>query len=509
MVSPGLSKFRAQRNERSSFVLPIILLWGVVAAAVISYVWIENDFGRSLESLYLLPWLVFAGACVLAPSVYLYFNGEFDLFHPLVFAAWSYVFPAFIIGGVIVAFGLVNPYFLTFVEDQEFNYPYTAVLIGLGFLGLTTGYFLPVGKKIAEIIEPRLPKWNWKPEEVWLPGILLLFVGIGFNILGFLQGLLGYQRGEQVNIYDGTLFFLIVILTEGTVLLWLAIFSSKKREGIWYIVLALLIAFLPIRMAVLGSRSSLLIGLMPIAMAFIYSGRKLKGKMLVVFGVIGILAAVIGATYGTAFRNIKGSESRISAGDYFGQVLVTLDYLTTADPGKIAGDSLQALADRVENFSSVAVVVSRYEKLAPYEASYGLENNILNDAYTSFIPRVAWNDKPPTSDARAYSDLYFNYSENSFAISPFGDLIRNFGPVGVPLGMLVLGIYLRTLYATLIDTPNPALWKKTAYFLLLTVISYESFYALMFPSTIRYIIVIGVSLFFANLFVGSMKRSNA
>lgn len=197
----------------------------------------------------------------------------------------------------------------------------------------------------------------------------------------------------------------------------------------------------------------------------------------------------------------------MSAGDYFGQVGATFEYLGREDPVKLAGDSAQALADRIENLSSVAVVVANYEKLAPYEASYGLENNILNDLYTSFIPRFFWTDKPPTSDTRAYSDLYFNYNENSFAISPFADLLRNFGPIGVPLGMLLLGVYLRFIYAALIDTPNPAMWKKVAYFPLLTIVSYESFYATIFPSVIRIIFVLALSLLLVNLLIRTKTGS--
>jgi hypothetical protein len=162
----------------------------------------------------------------------------------------------------------------------------------------------------------------------------------------------------------------------------------------------------------------------------------------------------------------------------------------------------------VENLSSLGVVVANYEKLASYEASYGLENNIVNDLYTSFIPRFVWADKPPTSDARAYSDLYFNFGENSFAISPFGDLLRNFGPVGVPLGMMILGIYLRLIYSTLIDTPYPAMWKKVAYFPLLTLVSYEAFYATIFPSVVRNCFVLIISLFIVNLIVKGKLRSN-
>ena len=501
MATPNLNKFTEGKSEQGNLLVPILILWGVVIIAAFSFIWSENDLSRSMRGFYLLPWVFLAGICVLAPSVYLFYKGKFDPFHPLIFAAWIYIFPAFVIGGVIIALGWVSPYFLTFIEDPEYNLPLTLVYVAVGFIGLSIGYFLPVGRLIAEKIEPRLPKWDWKPDQIWLPGVLLLFIGVGFNILGFIQGILGFQRNIEVNVFDGLLSFLLIILLEGTILLWLAIFSTKQRNGIFYIMLGVLILFVPLRMAVLGSRSSLIIGLLPIAAAFVYSGRRLKWQTGVIFGVLGVLAVLVGIIYGTTFRNIKGSEARMNAGDYFGQVGATLEFLTNEDPIQILGQNSQALADRIENLSSLGVVVANYEKLAPYEASYGLENNIFNDLYTSFIPRFVWEDKPQTSNARAYSDLYFNYSENSFAISPFGDLLRNFGPIGVPLGMLILGIYLRTIYAALIETPNPAMWKKVAYFLLLTAVSYEAFYAIIFPTVIRTIFIIAISLFAANLLV--------
>lgn len=505
MATPNLGRLPASKGERSNFALPILTLWGLVVGAIAIIIWLESDISDTQKGLYLLPWVVFAGICVLAPSIYLFYKGKFDLFHPLVFAAWSYVFPAFVVGGVIVAFGWVNPFFLSFIEDPQYNLPLTLVYVAIGFVGLTIGYFLPIGRYFAEKIEPRLPKWHWDPDHVWFPGVLLLITGIGINILGFIQGILGYQRNVEVNVFDGTLFFLLTVLSEGTVLLWLAVFGTKKRNGIYYIMLTVLILFLPIRMAVLGSRSSLVIGLLPIAMAFVYSGRRLKWQTTALFGVFGVAAIFIGIVYGTTFRNIKGSEARMDAGDYFGQVAATVNYLSDEDPVRVFDQSVQALADRIENLSSLAVVVSNYEKLAPYEASYGLENNVVNDLYTSFIPRFAWPEKPPTSDARAYSDLYFNYAENSFAISPFGDLLRNFGPIGIPIGMLLLGIYLRFIYAALIETPDPSMWKKVAYFPLLTVISYEGFYATMFPSVIRTIFVLVVSLLLVNLIVGKTR----
>ena len=509
MATRFLGRLPAAGRERSNFIVPIILLWAVVGAAVLSFIWVDNELASLLEGFYLLPWAALAAVCICAPSVYLLYTGKFDLFHPLVFAAWSYLLPAFVIGSVVIAFGLVNPYYMAFIEDPQYNLPLTLIYISIGFIGLTIGFYIPVGKRVARVIEKRLPKWDWRPEQVWLPGILLLLLGVAFNIIGFIQGLLGFQRNIEVNIFDGLLFFLITVLTEGTVLLWLAIFSAKQRNAAFYLVLAILLLFLPLRMAVLGSRSSLVLGLLPIAFAFVYSGRKLKLRTAAMFGVIGLLAVLIGITYGTTFRNIKGSEARINAGEYFAQVSATIEYLSSENPAVIMEQSLQTLAERSETLSSVGVVVANYEKLAPYEASYGLENNIVNDLYTSFIPRFVWPEKPPTSDPRAYSDLYFNYGDNSFAISPFADLLRNFGPIGIPIGMALLGLYLRLIYATLIETPDPAMWKKVAYFTLLTVVSYEAFYATIFPSMIRLLFVLGVSLALVNLFTTGRRSSSA
>lgn len=508
MATYKLNNLDLKPRKDVSIIIPIVVLWGLVAVLGLGFLWFENGLGDSLKSYYLLPWTFMAGIVVLAPTIYYLYKKTFDPFHPLVFGALTYIFPAFVLSGVIISFDWVNPFFMSFIEDPEYNLPLSLVYVAAGFLGLIIGYALPVGKYLADKLEPRLPKWNWDPSQVWIPGIVLLLAGIGINILGFVQGIMGFQRVTEISVFDGLLYFLLILLSEGTMLLWLAIFSAKKKTGIYYIVLTVLILFLPLRMALLGSRSSLLISMFPIGMAFLYSGRKLKWQYGILFGFILAAAVSIGVVYGTTFRHIKGSEARMNAGDYAGQIGATLEYLSNEDPAVIIKNNAQSLADRVENLSSLGVVVANYEKLAPYEASYGIENNIINDSLTSFIPRFVWADKPSTSDARAYSALYFDYGENSFAISPFGDLLRNFGPIGVPLGMLILGIYLRLIYASLIDTPNPALWKKVAYFPLLTLVSYEAFYATIFPSIVRTLFVLIISLVVVNLIVRSIGKSS-
>jgi hypothetical protein len=496
-------------GKRFGMLVPIAVLWGIAFIAGTVWLLVDDEFGNPLKEYYLLPYAFLTGIVILAPSIYLYYQNKFDFFHPLVFAAWSYCFPAFVGGGVIMAFKWNDQHFFTFIEDQEYTLPLTLAYVAIGFLGLSIGFFLPVGSYIGSKLNRFLPDWEWTPEQVWTPGFLLTLSGIAFNLIGFINGLIGFQRAATVEIFDGVLFFLIILFSQGSILLWLGIFQSKKRNPKFYAILAFLLVLIPLRSALLGSRSGMILSIIPIIMAFLYSGRRLRWQQTVIIGTILALVAFFGIMYGTAFRNMKGSEARMDAGDYAGQVIATVDYLATNDPTETLQTSFGALAERIDNLSALAVVVSNYEKLAQFEESYGLENNIINDAMTSFIPRFVWADKPHTSDARAYSELYFNYGDNSFAVTPFGDLLRNFGPVGVPLGMLLLGFYLRTIYFMLVETGQNQLWRKVAYFPLLTIVSYEAFYATIFPSVIRVIVVLIISLWISNFIIKKTRGINA
>jgi hypothetical protein len=167
-----------------------------------------------------------------------------------------------------------------------------------------------------------------------------------------------------------------------------------------------------------------------------------------------------------------------------------------------------ALAERLDAVSSLAVVVSNFERLAPYEESYGLDNNIIKDTLTFAIPRVIWADKPVASEPRAYGDLYFNYSENSFTITPMGDLLRNFGWEGIPIGMFLLGLLLRTIYVALVENQKMSLWRVTLFFMILTNVSYESFYGGILPFIVKVSVTTTIGLLIINFFTGKSRRND-
>lgn len=449
------------------------------------FLFAEGAADSSLLYPYLLPWIFLTAVVITLPMVYQFYKGTFNVFDPVTLASWTYFLPVFVFGGLIFAAGLNQPYFVAYIDDPATSLPtmYSYIVLGIG--GLIIGYYLPFPAKLGSYVSRKLPEMNWKPEKIVLPGILLLAIGFGFNISSWISGVIGFQRVTVFDAFDNVQYFLSLLLLEGSFLLWIYIFQTKERNVNFYLVLGLLIAVIPMRTLISGSRGGLYNMFMLIAMAYVFSGKKLKPKQSILFGVALIAVIFFGMIYGTTFRNVKGGESRVSAEEYVDSAFQTVDVISSKNPLDTFSEALANLGERLENVSALAVIVSNYEKLAPYEEAYGMGNNIWTYTWTAFIPRAIWNDKPIISDARAYSELYFNFADNSFPMTTIGDLLRNFGPVGVPLGMMLLGIVLRFIYASLIENQPASIWRAMMYFMLISKISHEGFYGTIMPEMLR------------------------
>ena len=493
-------------NRNTAFLVPIFGIFVIIILGIFTFLIFSDDSSNPFREMYLMPWVFLTGAVILAPSFYLYYKGKFNFFHPLTFAAWSYFFPAFFFGGLILASGLSQPYFLTFVEDERYNLPLTLVYVMLGFIGLTVGFFLPYGKKAGDKIFNWLPKWNWKSNQIIIPGLLLLLVGLANTVIAFTAGLLGFQRVEEIGAFDGLLFLLTLFWLEASFMLWLCVFRAKRLNVNYYIIIGIVLVAAIIKSAFQGNRGGLLQVFILIAFAFVLSGKEIKFQHRAFGAILLTLAIVVGMIYGTTFRSIKQTEEQVDIEQYAEYVFQTFDKITEQDTSVTLEKGFVTLAERLEAVSSLAVVVSNYEKLEPYEESYGLDNNIWKDSITFFIPRPLWKDKPVASEPHKYGDLYFNYSENSFTITPMGDLLRNFGPVGVPLGMLLLGFIIRIMYASLIEEKEFSYWRTTLFYMLLTSISYESFYGSIIPYMMRvgFVSIVGILLVW--FFMGNARR---
>ena len=487
-VATQFQHFRTVRDMRNTRLLyGILFLWGAALAVVLIAVVGSYGFTTPNTRYYLLPWCVAAGVVIAAPSVWLMYRREFSPFHPLVFAGWSYFFPAFVVGGLLLACGFTEPYFLSFVQDEQYNLPLTLVYVMIGYGCLSIGFAVPWAARAGGWLSRRLPVWQLNDSDIPVPSIMLMSVGAAILVVSFIQGLFGYQRAEDVPSYEGILFLVSLFWAQGSFLLWLYIF---RRRGVSrYVLGASLIVVTLVRSVIRGDRYSLVQAVIVIAFAYVFATGRLKVKHYLAGVVLVAIAVLGGMIYGTSFRNIKGNEQQSDPTEYLVAVGTTLTTLSGQDVATSLSVGGSALAERLDAVSSLAVVVSNYEALAPYEQSWGIRNNILVDSMTFFIPRIFWPDKPIAIESSKYGDLYFNYDENAFLITPMGDLLRNFGPVGVPIGMLMLGMLLRLLYSTLIEGAAVSYWRTAIYFMLLTAISYESTFGYIVP----YLFKIGIA----------------
>ena len=495
-------------ERRNGILFTIAVLIGIPVLIVLALFWFGGALTNPFPDSYILPWTALMAFVLLTPTIYWTIKTKrLDIAHPLVFAVCTYFFHAFVLGSLILAANLSVPYFFHFIQNPQYYIPLALVYASLGFAALTLGFALPPVKKLGAVIAKRLPDWNWRPDEVLAPGVFLLLLGMVFNFMALTAGILGFQRIEVFDAFDTLIYFLTYVGLAASFVLWLAIFRTPRITVVHIGVILLLLSSIPFRAVLAGNRGSLLSNIIPIALAFWMSGRKIRLRHAAIFGVLGTIAVVIGMIYGTTYRSVKGTSDRVSVDQFFTTVERTVDTIFTQDLGKNADFAMQNIYDRLELTSSLAVVVSNYEKLQPYEKQYGLENNIWTYTWIAFIPRFVWPDKPLISDGSSYSDLYFDYGDNSFAITCIGDLLRNFGPLGVPLGMMLLGCVLRVIYASLVEDQPISLWRSVTYYILLSSISYEGFYGVILPTLIRVGFIMVLFLIAMNFIIGRSRSA--
>jgi len=471
-------------------------LMAITALVAAFALFATTDTFRSFPYLFLVPWIIGLAIVMAVPSLILYYKGKFSFADPIVFATWSYFFPAFVMGGLFFSFGLSQPYYLAYTQDIPYTLPLTVGLVALGFTGLSVGYFLPIGEKIGAFFERLLPKADQAPPKYIGPGIILLMLGIFNTILAFVLGVFGYQRAEEISSYDGLIYLTSLLWMQASFLLWNVLFRKKQITVSSVIVFVLLVSTATSKALLAGNRGSALILFEIIVLAYVLSGRQLKIRQIVVSGIVLTVLLIGGMIYGTTFRNIKGGESQQSFEKYTDDIGRTFDQIGKSGSSESLQFGVDRLAERLDILTTLSVVVSNYEQLAPYEEAYDLDNNIWKDMTIFLIPRVIWKDKPSASDARKYSDLYFNQNDTSFAITPIGDLLRNFGVVGIFVGMLVIGFFLRVIYRALVESQKLSIWRVTLYFMLLMSVSYEAFYGTIIPTFIKmgFVALIGILL---------------
>ncbi len=487
---------------------------------------------------------VLTAATAIAPLARQYRLGSLDAFSPLAYVVWFFVIPTFAVSGALVAYGWTPDWWLTLIPTPAKTFALTQAYLTLGVLAVSAGYLLPWPQRAGQRISRALPTWAWSPREVLLPGCLLLAIGVGLTMYAFSLGVIGFQRGLFLDSLSVTTYYFAQSLMFAAVLLWGAVFRGGLSRSATIVVTVLLVALIPFQSVLSGSRATALNHVIAMGFAFNYSGRAIRVRHVLAFGVLFVAALGAGMLYATTFRAEKTtaaletaaapaqaeapapvvvpppsaapppsapppSEPPPSSTQSSAQVPAAASAYVS--PGEAAASLseqgalaarvtdivaergvrgnvalvMEQVARRLDHVTSVATIVGNYERLRPEEDRRGVSGNIWRWTWTAFVPRVLWPNKPTVGDSRVLGELYIGFGGSSPAITPVADLLRNFGPVGIALGMFVLGIAMRLLHASLMSDAVPALWRTVVYYAVLMRISFEGFYGTLLPDAIR------------------------
>jgi hypothetical protein len=441
---------------------------------------------------FLLPWallaaLVAGGLLFVQPD-----RRRVDLFSPTAFAAWSHVLPAYVGGALVLAVGFRPPVLrLLNVPDEAFVDTIAYALLGFVCLGL--GCAAPFAGRAGRALGARLPAREWDPAAALVPALLLLGVGTIAALQALDTGLMGYQVAAEVGPYDAALVIGSLVATALAFAILAVIACAPAHPAIRAIAASALVARAGADMLLTGRRGALLQYAMIVAAAYACSGRRIRLRHAAGLGAAFAAAVVVGLAYGSTFRAVQGSDAVVGLAGTAGTADLAARQTLSRGVGGTAGYVRDRFVERLEIISNAAVVVANYRRLQPFERAYALDDNITTSVVGAFVPRLLWPDKPPASDPRAFADLYYGF-RNAFAVTPTADLLRNYGPFGVPIGMAALGVLLRLMYATLIEAQRPVTWRVAAYVTLLMTVSYEGFFGSIVPMLVRTIGLTAVSL---------------
>jgi len=432
-------------------------------------------------------------------------RGTITLVHPLLFATLTYYLPASL-GALKLSVSKPQLIYASLLPDYNQSLIRAMALSLLGYACLWLGCNVSDTMGVRVRIR-RLRDRVWTARSVIVPALILVIVGDICRLEALNVGAIGYSD-SVTGAYGDTFFYLGIMAMMGMCLLCWIIFRHSRGIVIRALATIGVAAHCVFVVVTSGGKGGAVSLYLLIMLSFYATGRHMKRRGLVLASVAALVCIVGGTIYGTEFRHLMRREHQASLSEYQGLSAGALAQVSTEEMATSLGNGLQGALDRLDQMSSLAVIIERHKELRDAEAVYGIKNNIVNDTVTSIIPRFVWQEKPLVSDARSLTLLYFDVRGNSLAISFVGDLLRNGGIVGVCIGMIVLGAALTYGYIRLVVRTSSE-WARVTYCVLLWSINFEGFYSVIFPTLVRCGVVCIIAGLFVNWFAPQMRGMGA
>jgi hypothetical protein len=417
------------------------------------------------------------------PLVVQLMKKQLDPFHPLCYAALFFGLPMVVVRGLVLALSN-DPAMLDISGDTVFYLDMALAWTAVGWGFVLCGYYLPIsaqlGRKVT-LLPRSLTSRHLESVSRLVP---ILAAGVLINLLLLWEGSFGSSLSEFI----GNLTFVSVFraMNHWFFMGWFLVVFFAVRAGFRSAPLALLLVSGTLAVAqglLSGSRGYVFTCMIVAAAAAFYAGPgRIRSKWVVAFFGAAIAALFLGFLLMSQYRVLRQQQygiEPISIKETSALVRAAIEDSSRMGLEEQAAAASARMLERLNSLDLLGITLARSEVLKPAERSVGIDNNILKDIMLGFIPRPLWPDKPTTGDfglwfSRLYLDSpYLTWSGPSV----FGDLYRNFGYAGIPAGMLLIGIYLRTIYGALVGGGAGTPMGPLLYVFLLQSLNWEGAYS--------------------------------
>jgi len=417
-----------------------------------------------------------------------------DLFQPLNYASWIFFLPEFVVPGVIFALTSLDSEMSGLLNDRDAEASVAMACALLGFCGLALGY------------SRRWFRIRTTPSQFELPAaslrtlsLTLLVLGTISQVAAFSLGVLDYSFSVDIAVLVATYSLFAQFTLAAHAIIWFAIFNGEHG---WRFLGVLSIACWLFEAAISASRAAFLWPVLLLLATYQYAKPNIPVRRIALrFSVPIVVALILGLAFGTIYRRVKvenvGREATLASADLSVILKATYTELSFMSAKEIASLSTEVFLSRLDAVSNLAVILRDRDKNLAAERSAGITNNILRDAFAGFIPRVLWPTKPAAGNAEEIGYVYFGSAQTSPTITYMGDLYRNFGRVGVFLGMFILGLFLRGVYASLIEGHTLTPLRVASFLFLMRAVNYESPISPLFPILLRQFVLLWIILWLA------------
>jgi hypothetical protein len=520
---------------------------------------VRSVTGETYERWKLIPWMLPVGLAILAPIFHQARTGRVAFENPFIYCILTYLGPTFVLGtSLFIVTGITDIPEAALISDPARDYPLALLYTAIAIASFGLGVNLTLADAAGRAAGTKLPAWRWPPDMLLGPGLLFFFVGGIVQFANFSTGVIGFQTVEPGR-FTAMLYFIGLTLNFGQFMLWFAIFSAPKLDWRYISVGAMMLIVLPLFAALAGNRGYLFSSWLIVVLACVTTGQKVTARRAAFLLVLGALSLSLGIAFGSAFRLLKletavtavadrgkqqakstddtnrGKQQTKSTDDTKRQNIgptatdslsaveelaeMSMRRVTVGQQFELAGDAaatvatggmmsrvLRGLASRLNTITQLTVLVSNWKalegKLPPT-----LGSSIWIGLVTALVPRAIWPDKPLIGDPKNYGKLFFRFSTNSFAMTPFGDLLINFGPLGIAPGMFLLGALMRLLFAALIEQAPGAAGRAAIYALLLSQLSMEGSFGTIIPWLLRTGLVAMIAVLITAVLLALPRRS--